>query len=63
MMGSSPWTTTPTQPLFPSCLTPAPALQPLDPLVSTRFHIYVHLSICVCVYVCVCVWVITSVCG
>ena len=24
MMGSSPWTMTPTQPLSPSCLTPAP---------------------------------------
>ena len=36
MKGSSPWTMTPTQPLSPSCLTTAPALQPLDPLVSAR---------------------------
>ena len=30
MKGSSPWTMTPTQPLSHSCLTPAPALQPLE---------------------------------
>ena len=47
MKGSSPWTMTPTQPLSPSCLTPAPALQPLDPLVSAYMYM-----LCVYVYVC-----------
>ena len=49
MKGSSPWTMTSTQPLSPSCLTPAPALQPLDPLVSAYMYMYM---LCVYVYVC-----------
>ena len=48
MKGLSPWTMTPTQPLSPSCLTPAPALQPLDPLVSTRlmYTPFYYLYVC-----------------
>ena len=46
MKGSSPWTMTPTQPLSPSCLTTAPALQPLDPLVSARLTLNVHVCMC-----------------
>ena len=49
MKGSSPWTMTPTQPLSPSCLTTAPALQPLDPLVSA--YNYVHaMCVCICLF-------------
>ena len=56
MKGSSPWTMTPTQPLSPSCLTPAPALQPLDPLVSAYMYMLcVYVYVCLSDHVCVCI--------
>ena len=62
MKGSSPWTMTPTQPLSPSCLTPAPALQPLDPLVSTICYTCIYNYV-LCVFFCLCVCVCEFICG